>query len=280
VRRLWCVFGGSVWVVVAVLVMLWVGVSCGCCGYEWQEGRRKGGISVGFVSKNVTRGWRGRGNALSVRYGSVVRSMSVKERRVDFCCEVDVGVDLESMRDDEILLGCNFIYYATLEGMVVDVGGMIFRNAESSSSLQKGLWGNRVWSYGFYVGTVMENVIFRPSLYCIYRSYTDEIILEGRGQYEMNLLPLGLRDFVLRFSGELGYDRTGKPYGLPYASSLGRRGYWYYGAAICLIYKLSSGEASVGVAYEGNAAEKYSWVNRGRSYRDNVWFNAFLNFSF
>ncbi|MDR1457753.1 MAG: hypothetical protein LBI47_02820, partial [Puniceicoccales bacterium] len=61
----------------------------------------------------------------------------------------------------------------------------------------------------------------------------------------------------------------------------GRRDYWYYGMSLCLIYKLAIGEASVGVSYEGNAAEKYSWVNRGKDYnKNNVWFNALINFLF
>ncbi|MDR2628818.1 MAG: hypothetical protein LBC30_02400, partial [Puniceicoccales bacterium] len=180
------------------------------------------------------------------------------------------------------LWGYDFIYYASIEGVVVDIGGMIFRNAyESASSFLKEKLGNvDGWSYGFYAGVIMEDVFFRPSLYCIYRSYDEEIALEGRIKHEINLLPWGWHNFVLRFSGELGYDRTGKPYGLPYASSLGKRDYWYYGVAFGLIYRLATGEGSIGVSYEGNTADKYSWVNCGENYKNNVWFNALLNFLF
>jgi hypothetical protein len=274
------IFGGSVWGAVAVLVMVCGGVFSGCYGYEWQEGEKKGGISLSFTSKSVVRGHRIGEKGLSVRYGSVLRSMFLGERRVDFCCDVGVDVDLGAVHDDAILMGCNFIYYAVLEGVIMDVGGLIFRNSESSSSFPKKFWSTRIWSYGLYTGVVMESVIFRPSLYCIYRSYDGEVALEGRIKHEMSLLPLGLRNFMLGLSGEIGYDYTGKPYGLPYASSLGRRDYLYYGAALSLIYRLASGEASVGVAYEGNMAEKDSWVNYGENYKNNVWFNALLSFSF
>jgi hypothetical protein len=275
------IFGG-VWVVVAiVLIVVCGGVFSECYGYEWQENEKKGGISLSFVSKNVVRGRKGGEDVLAARYGSVLRSMLLRERRLDFCCDVEMDVDLGPEHNGGFLWGCDFIYYASIEGVVVDIGGMVFRNVyESASSFLETFRSIDGWSYGLYVGVVMEDVIFRPSLYCVYRSYDEEVALEGRIKQQWSLLPLGLRDFMLGFSGEIGYDYTGKPYGLPYASSLGRRDYWYYGTALSLIYKLASGEASVGVAYEGNAAKKDSWVNWGENYKNNVWFNALLNFSF
>ncbi|MDR0693620.1 MAG: hypothetical protein LBF49_03615, partial [Puniceicoccales bacterium] len=166
--------GGSVWVIVAVLVMV-----CGG-GYGWQEGRSKGGVFVSFASRDVVRGYGIKGNALIVKYGLVLGSVLVNERKLDFCWDIGVDVNLESTRSDEISWGCDFIYHAPVEGMVVDMGGMIFRNFRSSSSLPRKFWATRVWSYGLYAGVMMENVILRPSLYCIYRSYTEEVALEGR----------------------------------------------------------------------------------------------------
>jgi hypothetical protein len=271
------IFGGDVMgVVVAVLVMVCVSVSSECCGYERRERRKKGGVSACFMSKDVVRGYRRKGNALIVEYGLVLGSMPVEGCNVDFCCDVEVDVNLESARGGEILFGCDFICYAPVEGIVVDVGGIV----KSSLSFPGKFWNDRAWLYEFYVGVMGKDVIFQPSLYCIYGLYAEEVALEGRVERRWDLLPLGLRDFMLGFTGEVGWDYAGKPNGLPYASSLGRRDYWYYGIAFSLIYKLAVGEASIGVSYEGNTAEKYSWVNRGKGYKDNVWFNALLNFSF
>jgi hypothetical protein len=275
------VFGsGIVWVVVGILVVICGSIPFGCWGYEWEKGIVKGRICAGFVSKNVSQGCRIGGKVLAVRYGSVLGSVFVREYRVDFCCDVVMDVDLESAYDNDISWGCNFVYYALNESMVVDIGGMICRDAESFSSSPKKLWSTKAWFYGLYTGVMMENVISQPSLYCIYKSYDKEIALEGRIQHQWSLLPLGLHDFMLGFSGEVGCVYARKPFGVPYASSLGRRDYWYYGTAFCLIYKLATGEARVGISYEGNAASKSSWVNRGKDYKNNVWFNASLDFSF
>ncbi|MDR2629259.1 MAG: hypothetical protein LBC30_04695, partial [Puniceicoccales bacterium] len=87
-RRLLDISKGSFWVAVAVLVMMGGGVFSRCYGYEWQDREKKGGMSLSFVSKSVVRGRRGGDGVLAARYGSVLRSMRLKERRVDFCCDV------------------------------------------------------------------------------------------------------------------------------------------------------------------------------------------------
>jgi hypothetical protein len=271
VRKLLYVFGGSVWVVVAVLMMV-KGIG-GCYGSEWQGDRKGMGLIVSFMSKDVARGHREGGSVLAVRYNSVLKSMFTRERKVDLCCEMEVSVDLESMRGGEILWNCDFVCYAPIEGVVTDIGGVVFRNAGFSSS-------STIWLYGFYAGVMMQNVICRPSLYCLCQSYGREVALEGRIEHRWDLLPLGLHGFMLEFSGAMGYGYASKPYGLPYAHSFGRKDYWYYGMALSLIYKLTAGEASIGVSYESNAASKDSWVNYGENYKNNVWFNAIVNFSF
>jgi hypothetical protein len=270
---------------VVVLIGLKSGISRECFGssYGRQLGSKDVNLDVSFVSKNVVRGRREEGSVLAFECNAILKSMSVNEGRVDLCygVMVDIGLGLGSVCDNAVSMEGSVVYYM-VNNMVLDVGGVVLRHTESLLHLvgkgEEVCHG--VWSYGFYSGVLMEDVFFRPSLYCIYKSYDEGVALEGRIKHQWSLLPWGLQDFMLGFAGEIGYDYTGKPYGLPYVSSLGRKDYWYYGAALSLIYKLAIGEASIGVSYEGNAASKNSWVNCGESYKNNVWFNALLNFSF
>jgi hypothetical protein len=67
-----------------------------------------------------------------------------------------------------------------------------------------------------------------------------------------------------------------------YAPDFGKKDDLCDGTSAYLVHKLDTGDRTkmkVGVTYEGNSASKYSWVNYGENYENNVWFNISFSFS-
>ncbi|MDR2779238.1 MAG: hypothetical protein LBB16_03060 [Puniceicoccales bacterium] len=261
-----------------VLILVVVGGIIPCEFYGYGVGKIVD-FSMGFQSKSVTSGRRGLDNNASFAGGGIFGSVGKGE--VDFYWSVAVGLNSALAGFESISLGGGIVYHVT-DKVFLDLGGFFSRYAARSSSLG-GLLAPGVWLHALCIG-VAADVILCPSLYFNYNSYGKEMFLEGMVRHYWDLSSLGLRNFMLKFTAEVGCSRSERPYDLPYASTLGKKDYVYYGTAFCLVYRLSrlraNGEAGIGVAYEGNGASKYSWVNCGRNYKNNVWFNAFLDFSF
>jgi hypothetical protein len=265
---------------VVVFVLGLVTISNEACHVHAGEERVEVNLSVSanFMSKYVVRGVKVRNSIFMPTAEVVVGSLT---DGVDFYCGVVGVVSVEDRHEDAS--GVSFISgvrYRNGDGLIFDVGGTYFRVLHVLPL--KDVFGSGLWSHGFYVG-VAADAVFRPSLYCFYGSYGNEISLEGRVEYDWSLAGLGLYNFMFGFAGEIGYNYVGKPWGLPYADCLGSKGYLYYGIASHLIYRFGTGaKARMGVSYEGNAASKNSWVNgcRERRNRNNIWFNVSFDFEF
>jgi hypothetical protein len=271
----------SLWIVLVAALAIVSKSEGAYCGYGSQQKRE--GVEVGsflsFMSSDVVRGRRKGGRVVIPMLSVLVESF---ESSLALYCNVGGIFDLGDKPRDvgDVSFGCGVVG-RTNDGFVFDVGGMIFRVSSKQSSLLKDVFGVKVLPYETYVGIVIDN-IFRPSLYCFYNFYSREIALEGKVKYDWSLASLGLYNFMFGFTGEIGYDSSDRPLGFPYSDFFGRKDYVYYGVALRLIYRLRSKlDARVGVSYEGNAASKNSWVNRGeKRYKDNIWFNASFNFAF
>ncbi|MDR1112855.1 MAG: hypothetical protein LBL18_03750 [Bacteroidales bacterium] len=132
-------------------------------------------------------------------------------------------------------------------------------------------------------GGVIFDVLLEPSVYCFYDFDRKEFAAEFCARYNFDLSQYAFSGLEVNLGAKVGFDQANKPYGLPYDSSFGKKGYCYYGVNADLIYELNSNaRAKVGVAYEGNSAEQKSWVNDSikPAHRNNIWVNASVDCSF
>jgi hypothetical protein len=135
-------------------------------------------------------------------------------------------------------------------------------------------------------GGIIVDVLLEPSLYCFYDFDRKEFAIEGRVLYNIDLSQYAFSGLGIDLGAKVGFDHSSKPYGLPHDESLGKKGYGYYGINADLVYELNNNaRAKFGLVYEGNSAEKKSWVNNGidnviPGYRNSLWINASVDCSF
>lgn len=137
-------------------------------------------------------------------------------------------------------------------------------------------------------GGVIVDVLLEPSLYCFYDFDCKEVAIEGRVSYNVDLAQYVVSGLEIDLGAKVGFDQSSKPYGLPYnIEKSGKKSYSYYGVNADLVYELNSNaRAKVGFSYEGNSAEKKSWVNGAiddgimPGHRNSLWINASIDCSF
>ncbi|MDR0693599.1 MAG: hypothetical protein LBF49_03480 [Puniceicoccales bacterium] len=109
------------------------------------------------------------------------------------------------------------------------------------------------------LGIVFDSFI-KLSLNGSYDFEREEVAIEGAAEYNFDLSFL-LSGLGIGTWAKVGYDCTNKPMGLPKEIGLPKTCYYYYGAGADLAYKISHVRVKIGVGYEGNSAEKESWMN-------------------
>ncbi|MDR2628591.1 MAG: hypothetical protein LBC30_01190 [Puniceicoccales bacterium] len=137
-------------------------------------------------------------------------------------------------------------------------------------------------------GGIIVDVLLEPSLYCFYDFTREELAIEGRIKYNFDLSQYAFSGLGVNLGAKVGFDQAGRPYGLTYDNSMGKKSYSYYGVNADLIYELNNNaRVKIGIAYEGNSAEQSSWTNgsvldsvAAPSHRNNLWANASVDCSF
>lgn len=134
-------------------------------------------------------------------------------------------------------------------------------------------------------GGVVVDVIGEPSLYVFYDFDRQELAVEGRLFYNVDLSQYAFSGLGIDLGAKVGFDRANKPFGDTYQESFGKKNYGYYGVSADLVYELNSNaRAKVGFAYEGNSGEKKSWVNTLSDvvpgHKNSLWVNASIDCSF
>ncbi|MDR1595631.1 MAG: hypothetical protein LBR91_01750 [Puniceicoccales bacterium] len=128
-------------------------------------------------------------------------------------------------------------------------------------------------------GGVTANVLLSPAVYSFYDFNNEDFSIETKVSHKFDLGDIVAPGVGVRIGAKVGYERARKCSGECIADHE-KRDFFYYGATADIVYDINSNAtARVGVAYEGNSANKNSWVNSGTT-KNFTWMNASIDCSF
>ena len=159
--------------------------------------------------------------------------------------------------------------------------GTIFASLVGDAYSQR--LGIKKHSYEVSVG-LAANVFLCPSIHYIYDFTWERHNIEGKVNYLYNLSPIGIENFAVKFSSQLGFDHTKRPLGMKreateiFVKQCGwKKSYVYYGANADLIYSLKENtEVSLGINYAG-FNKKAAWpADNSGDHKNFIWLSALI----
>jgi hypothetical protein len=220
------------------------------------------GTGIKFVSERVAHGCKCCGKAV---YPSVVLGYRVSDDlKLSFSLDAIAALEEKYGR----MSPCIGVSHNIGDILTVDGGYTLYFYLTSDSQKHS----NEIY------GGVTANVFLSPSIYAFYDFNNEDFSVETKILHKFDLSDRTVPGMGVELGAQIGYERAEKCSGKHIAD--GERKYFFYcGVGADLTYDISdNAKAKVGVAYEGNSAQKKSWATG--SDRNFVWVRASADCSF